>query len=224
MAQEQVKKDTPVKIRFSVKVQIIWLVVALIILGVIVVYQTTLGDEKKELTRQMELRGGALAINLANNSQVVLSSAVGDILASSRQKKLSKETYERIDLFELGLAESAGKMVDQEDVIYAYIINPFNQILAHSEKNIETLSELSLPPGISRYNEMYKNGDLIKPLIQKYITEYKSKSTGEQTEGEVIDVSFPLKVAQETKSLKTYEGEVHIGMSQEGILNTIQEA
>ncbi|MDD5066620.1 MAG: adenylate/guanylate cyclase domain-containing protein [bacterium] len=218
------KIDAPVKIRFPIRIQIIWFVVALILVVVIVVYRTTLSDEKKELLRQMQLRGGALSMNLANNAQVVLSSAVGDILSARGAKKITQDIYERIDFFELGLSESVLKMLDQEDVIYAYILNPFNQIVAHSDKKVETLSEIKLPPGVRLFKDLYKNGDLVKASMQKYNMEYKSKVSGEMIEGEVIDIAFPLKVAQETKSLKTYEGEVHIGMSQEGVLNTIQEA
>lgn len=218
------KKESPVKIRFPLRSQIIGLVVTLIILIVSVVYRTTLADEKRELLRQMQLRGAALAINLANSSQVVLSSAVSDMLSGRSAQRITKEIYERIDFFELGLSEGVLKMLDQEDVIYAYIINPFNQIIAHSDKKIETLSELKLPAGVKLYKDLYQNGEPVSAKVQEFITEYQSKGSSEISEGEVIDISFPLKVAQETKSIKTYEGEVHIGMSQDGILNTIQEA
>ncbi len=222
--REKTKSEEPVKIHFSLSTQIIWLVVALIITIVIVVYQTTLKDEREALLKQMELRGAALSRNLANNSQVVLSSAVSEALAGMGKTKVTRAVYENLDLFELGLSENTIKMLAQEDVIYTYIINPFNQILAHSDKNADILSDLKLPAGIKTYIGIYKNGEKVKPVLQRYSCEYISPLSKEKIYSEILDISFPLKLAQETESLKTYEGEVHIGMSLEGIQNTIGEA
>ncbi|MBU1076836.1 MAG: HAMP domain-containing protein [Spirochaetes bacterium] len=218
------KSKEAVKIKLPLSTQIIWLVIAILLVVVIVVYQVTLTDEKEALVKQMELRGRALTMNLANNSQVVLSSAVSEALASMGGNKVTRAVYERMDLFELGLSESVMKMIDQEDVIYAYIINPFNQILAHSEKQINILSDLKLPAGIKKYLENYKDGQKVRPILQRYFSEYINPLTKEKVEGEILDISFPLKLAQESESLKTYEGEVHMGLSLEGIQSTIQDA
>lgn len=217
-------KRVVTKIRFPLSTQIIWLVVALMIAVVIFVYQTTLRDEKAALMRQMELRGEALALNLANNTQSVLSPKVADVLSSMHLNKVNANVYQQIDFFELNISESVEKMLEQEDAIYAYILNPFQQIIGHSDKKYQSLSVWQMPKGVSFYKDIYKNGDLVKPIKQRYITEYKSPKTGEMVEHEIIDISFPLKEKDEKKSLKTYEGEVHIGLSQEGILSTLQDA
>jgi len=210
-----------VKIKFSLRTKIIWLIIILVLLIVIVVYRTTLKDEKEELTRQMQLRGGALAINLANNSQVALSTALSEITGGG---EVTKESYNKVDYFELGLSESVTKMLEQEDVIYAYIVNPFNQIIAHSDKNILQLADLKLPPGVKLFKDIYKTGTAVKPIVQIYEGEYIDPKTSEKKFGGIIDISFPLKEVQETSSIKTYQGEVHIGMSEEGIIKTIQKA
>jgi len=215
------KISPQVKVKFSLRTKIIWLIVILILLIVLVIYRTTLNDERIELTRQVILRGSALAINLANNAQVALSSALSEVV---RGKEVSKDDYSKIDYFALGLSESAIKMLEQEDVIYYYIVNPFKQIIAHSDKNVETLSELKLPPEVKLYKELYKEGSKVEPIVQKYIGEYIDPKTGEKKYGNIIDISFPLKEAVETTSLKTYQGEVHIGLSEEGIINVIQKA
>ena len=168
----------------------------------------------------MELRGGALAQSFANNSHDIIS----DIFLDQELHADKKDSYNKLDFFELQESLNVGKMLKQEDVIYAYIVNPFNQIIAHSDKNIHTLSKLQLPPGVKKYKEFYKKGDIVEPIFQKYIMEYKSQRTGKEISGGVIDISFPLKLAKEMKSLKTYAGEVHVGMSEEGILTTIKNA
>jgi len=210
-----------VKIKFSLRTKIIWLIIILVLLIVIVVYRTTLRDEKDELTRQMQLRGGALAINLANNSQIALSSALSELTGG---REVTKKDYENIDYFELSLSENASKMLNQEDVIYAYIVNQFNQIIAHSDPKISPLTELKLHPGVKLFKQLYKSESLVKPMVQIYSGEYTNPVNSEKKFGGIIDISYPLKEIQENKSIKTYQGEVHIGMSEEGILNTIQKA
>lgn len=215
------EKLQTVKVKFSLRTKIIWLIIILVLLIVIIVYRTTLKDEREELTRQIILRGSALAINLANNSQVALSTALSEI---TRGKEIEKRHYEEIDYFSLGLSETASKMLEQEDVIYAYIINPFNQIIAHSDKNIQTLEELKLPAGIKTFKNLYKDGTKVNPIVQKYESEFTDPKSGEKKYGTIIDISYPLKEIVETTSIKTYQGEVHIGLSEEGIINVIQKA
>ncbi len=223
--KEKDKKEiTDVKVKFPLRTQIIWFVITLIVTIVVFVYQTTLKDEKKELIHQMKLRGGALAKNLANNAQVVLSSAISAVMGEMGLTEINEKVYENIDYFELGLSESASKMLSQEDVVYAYIVNPYNKILGHSDKNILPLSDLKLPPGVKLYKDLYKTGNLVTPIFQKYMGEYISTYDKKKRYGEIIDISYPLKLEQEKKSLKTYQGEVHIGMSQEGILRIIKKA
>ncbi|MBN1899455.1 MAG: HAMP domain-containing protein [Spirochaetes bacterium] len=209
-----------IKIRFSLRTKIIWLVIILVLLVVIVVYRTTLKDERDALTRQMQLRGGALAINLANNAQGALAAKLSEIAGA---REVTRKDYNRIDYFELGLSENTSKMLKQEDVIYAFIANPFEQIIAHSDKNIQTLSELKLPSDVGLYKNLYKKGK-VEPQVQMYEGKYMDPVSSEERSGRILDVAFPLKEEQEESSLKTYQGEVHIGMSEEGILKTIQEA
>jgi len=215
------KKQKEVIVIFSIRTQIIALVIALLIAVVVIVYRVTLRDEKEALTKQMELRGSALTQSFAASSHDVLSGIFMDMGLEADKKS----SYDKIDFFELQERLTVPKMLEQEDVIYAYIVNPFNQIIAHSDKNISELSELKLPPGVKKYKDLYKKGELVKPIFQKYTMDYKSTITGKMIEkGGVIDISFPLKIARETKSIKTYAGEVHLGMSDEGILKTISDA
>ena len=214
------KKPKEVIVRFSISSQIIYLVIAIIVTVVIVVYQITLKDEKQALSNQMELRGGALTQSFANTSHDIIS---GIFLDQGLQGD-TKDSYNKLDFFELQESLNVSKMLKQEDVIYAYIINPFNQIIAHSDENLAALSKHVLPSGVKKYKVLYKKGNIVEPIFQKYIMEYKSPRTGKEIMGGIIDISFPLKLAQEIKSLKTYTGEVHLGMSEEGILATIKEA
>lgn len=218
-SKKQDSQDEAVKIKFSLRTQIIFLVIVLILAVVIVVYQTTLSDEKEALLKQMELRGGALTKSLANNTQVVLSSAVSEILREGESP--SKDIYERLDLFELGLSESVKKMLAQEDVIYVYIISPFNQVLAHSDDDVDQLSDIKFPAGVTKYKSLYKDGQSVDSIIQKYQINDPEDISRKK---DILDISFPLKLAKEKGSIKTYEGEVHIGMSLEGILKTIRDA
>ncbi len=212
------------KIRFPLRNQIIWFIVSLIVIIILFVYQTTLKDEKKELINQMELRGGAISKSFANSAMGVLTAAISTVMGDLGLTKLNEKVYENIDYFELGLSENAMNMLAQQDVIYAYIINPYNKILSHSDKNILPLSDFKFPPGLKSYKELYKTGDLVEPIIQRYKGEYVSPYDKEKKLGEIIDISFPLKLEQEKKSLKTYQGEVHIGMTPEGIIKVIQNA
>ena len=216
------EKAPEFKVKTSLRKKISLLIGILILMIIILVYYTTLKDQREALLKQMVLRGGALTVNLANNSQVVLSSALSEVLGESG--KLTPETYRQIDLFELGLFESVEKMLHQEDVIYAYILNPFGEVLAHSDKSINTFDKIKLPEGVKLYKEKYKEGTTVKPIVQSYYGYYTDPKTGKKKYGEIIDISFPLKLARETNSIKTYEGEAHIGMSLEGILKAIEKA
>ncbi len=215
------KKQKEVKVRFSISSQIIWLVVAIIVTVVVVVYQVTLKDEKKALLKQMFLRGSESAKSFADGSR----SSITEVLLDMGVKSDNKKAYKRIDFFELEQKLNVSSMLEQEDVIYAYIINSFNQIIAHSDKNVKVLSEFKRPAGVLTYKKFYKPGGLVEPIVQEYKTDYKSPITGKEViNGEVVDISFPLKHLREMKSIKTYTGEVHMGISLEGIQNTIRDA
>jgi class 3 adenylate cyclase len=218
--KKEPKKQKEIKVRFSLTTQIIYLVIALIVTVVIIVYQVTLQDEKKALLDQMTLRGVAVTTSFANSSQDTLSA----IFLDNDLDKDNPSDYGEIDFFEVQEQLNVQKLLAQEDVIYAYIVNPFKQVMAHSDKSVDSLSSLQLPSGVTLFKDKYKKGQLVETAIQYYIADYKSTVSGEIINGEVIDFSFPLKLVQETKSIKTYSGEVHIGMSQEGILTTISKA
>ncbi len=222
--KEKKTKKEKIKVKFPLRNQIIWFIVTLIVIIIVFVYQTTLKDEKKELINQMELRGGAISQSFANSSQGTLTAIISSVMADLGVSKVSEKVYDNIDYFELGLSENAANMLSQQDVVYAYIVNPYNKVLAHSDKNIQPLSDLKLPAGVKTYKKLYKPGDLVEPIIQRYKDEYISPYDKEKKLGEIIDVSYPLKLQQENKSLKTYQGEVHIGMTPEGIILVIQKA
>ena len=218
-----VKKQKEVKVLFPISRQITLFVAALILTVVIVVYQVTLKDEREALLKQMLVRGKGSAKSFANNSH----NSLNEIFFEAGLSRDNPKSYSssKIDSFDLSLKLNIKSVLEQEDAIYAYVINKFDEVLDHSDKKIEYLDGIKFPSGVKKYKEMYENGKVVEPIVQKYFTDHKSTITGEDViKGEVVDISFPLKYTKELNSIKTYSGEIHFGMSMEGIQNTIRKA
>jgi class 3 adenylate cyclase len=211
------------EIKFSLRTKIIWLIVILIVLILAVVYRTILQDEKTALTNLMTTSGGALTTLLADNTRVVLNNA---LLEKARSGNITEETYEQLDYFALGIAETLDKMVDQKDVVYTAILNKFGKIVGHSKSDHEIKENTVWKPlgALQTYKNMYNPGEPISPVVQEFKGDFYNPKLKKTVNGELFDISFPMVVDSKATSLNAYEGEVHIGISKESIYKTIRGA
>lgn len=222
MAQEKEVDLSKKHIKLSLRTKIIWLVVLLIILIMTFVYQTIIRDETKALNSLMVSGGSALSRLLANNSRILLTSALAE---AALDGDITEKTYERIDYFDLGFSETLDEVIKQDDIVYAFILNRYGKYVAASDKNIMENSEFEPFAGISLYKDMYTDGDPIIALSQSNLEPWHDEASGRSLKASyLLDISFPMVVNTDNKSLSAYEGEVHIGFSREQIKKTIRAA
>lgn len=211
-------------IKISLRTKIIWLIVLVVAIIMLFTYNTILRDERAALIASMESSGGALATLLANNSRVALNNA---LLDESRSGNITQDTYERLDYFGLGFADTLDQMIDQKDMMYAVIINRFGMVVSHS-KSEPVVNENSpykpLNDNLKLYRDIYVEGDPIRPIFQQYQGGYFDPKLKKNVEGELLIVAFPMVVDAKVNSLKAYEGEVQIGISKDSINKTIRNA
>lgn len=168
-------RKTSLRIKFGLSITL------LITVTIVAISYFTLQGEKTALKNEMEERGRTIAVNMAVNA--------------------SKPLFNQDKITLSGFAKDA---MQNQGVLYAFIIDESKMYLAHNDMERVKRSEIYQPPlGVTPLGNE-------KTVVSPPIPYGKEK---------VTDIAVPILLNNDTKL-----GEVHIGLSQTRIEATINQA
>ncbi|HPH03403.1 MAG TPA: adenylate/guanylate cyclase domain-containing protein, partial [Spirochaetota bacterium] len=153
MALRNKRGGHPPKVRLGLRKKLFFLIVALISGLLAVVYTMTLSDEERVLRRELKIRGGTVARNLADSIYNSYANLVQDRMAKADDPFVFNPD-EPSGFEPLAFSDAMKKAGEQQDFVAGYAIDPWNRAFVHSARK-GYLYPLPTPDGIFDFKAIY---------------------------------------------------------------------
>jgi len=153
MALRNKRGGHPPRVRLGLRKKLFFLIVALISGLLAVVYTMTLTDEERVLRRELKIRGGTVARNLADSIYNSYANLVQDRMAKADDPFVFNPD-EPSGFEPLAFSDAMKKASEQQDFVAGYAVDPYNRAFVHSARK-GYLYPLPTPKGIFDFKAIY---------------------------------------------------------------------
>ncbi len=161
--EKKANKDGGKKLKISLRKKLFLLITIMIIGLLFAVYTVTLDDEQKVLSRELEIRGGTVARNIADSIYLNLANLIQNKRANPNE--FDPETPS--DFSPITFIDAMQKASEQQDFISGYVIDPKNRVFVHSDSDKKRfLFDLATPQGIYDFKAMFPIRLYLQSLLE----------------------------------------------------------
>jgi class 3 adenylate cyclase len=143
----------PPKVRLGLRRKLFFLIVTLITGLLAVVYTMTLSDEERVLRRELKIRGGTVARNLADSIYNSYANLIQDRMAKP-DDPFTFNPDDPSDFEPLAFSDAMNKASEQQDFVTGYAVDPYNRAFVHSAQK-GYLYPLPTPRGVFDFKAIY---------------------------------------------------------------------
>lgn len=160
-----------VKIKLSLGKKIFLSVSAVIIVMIVIIYSSTTRSISDGLESEMKVRGTSISKNISSSLSAILSSIIAEKIA--KNPELEKEIFKSRDVMNsifsempikeeyINLIETFADIPRTEDIMWATVLTPDDNVLAHSNPEVEFGKKYALPEETFRNSELMKAYDIL---------------------------------------------------------------
>lgn len=179
IANEEAKlqKRSGKKLKISLRKKLFLMIVLMIIGLLFAVYTVTLNDEQKVLSRELEIRGGTVARNIADSIYLNLA----NLIQAKRANPDEFDPEKPSKFSPLTFIDAMQKASEQQDFISGYVIDPKNRVYVHSDSDKKSfLFNLATPKGIYDFKAMFPIRLYLQSMLEANNTDINKISNNSQ--------------------------------------------
>jgi len=174
IAKEELQLDQGKKLKISLRKKLFLMIVLMIIGLLFAVYTVTLNDEQKVLSRELKIRGGTVARNIADSIYLNLANLIQAKRANPNDP-FTFDPHKPGAISPMPFIDAMQKASEQQDFISGFVIDPKNRVFVHSDSDKKRyLFNLATPKGIYDFKAMFPIRLYLQSLLEKNKTDINS--------------------------------------------------